>query len=132
LAWGLDGVLDVDGDLEVATSVSGPTLMVSLASFVRNGKILQEERSMATMNISLPDAMKEFVEAQAAKQGFGSVSEYLRAIIRDVQKRQPKQDLKEKLLEGLRSGPATPMTAKDWDQIEREGLKRLAAEKRRR
>ena len=46
---------------------------------------------MATMNISLPDPMKEFVEAQAQKEGFGSVSEYLRAMIREVQKRQAKQ-----------------------------------------
>jgi hypothetical protein len=29
---------------------------------------------MATMNISLPDPMKEFIEAQAAKEGFGSIS----------------------------------------------------------
>jgi toxin ParE1/3/4 len=32
---------------------------------------------MATMNISIPDGMKAFVEEQAAKQGFGTVSEYI-------------------------------------------------------
>jgi antitoxin ParD1/3/4 len=74
---------------------------------------------MATMNISLPDAMKEFVESQAAKEGYGSVSEYLRTVIRDIQKRQAKQDLDAKLLEALQSGPAEPMTREDWDELER-------------
>ncbi len=74
---------------------------------------------MATMNISLPDAMKEFVEAQAAKEGYGSVSEYLRTVIRDIQKRQAKQELDAKLLEALQSGPAEPMTREDWDELER-------------
>jgi antitoxin ParD1/3/4 len=71
---------------------------------------------MATMNISLPDPMKEFVETQAQKEGFGSVSEYLRAIIREVQKRQAKQALEAKLQEGLDS-PSRPMTAGDWESM---------------
>jgi antitoxin ParD1/3/4 len=74
---------------------------------------------MATMNLSLPDAMKEFVEAQAAQEGYGSVSEYMRVIIRDLQKRKAKQELEAKLLEGLLSGPAEPMTREDWDELER-------------
>ena len=45
------------------------------------------------MNISLPDPLKEFVEAEAAREGYGSVSEYLHAIIGDVQKRKGKQAL---------------------------------------
>jgi antitoxin ParD1/3/4 len=82
---------------------------------------------MATMNVSLPDEMKAFVEAQAAKEGFGTTSEYLRSVIRDVQKRQAKQDLEAKLLEGLQS-PAVPMTREEWDSIEREAREGLAGE----
>jgi antitoxin ParD1/3/4 len=84
---------------------------------------------MATMNISLPDPMKEFVEAQAAREGYSSVSEYLRAVIRDVQKRKAKQELEAKLLEGLMSGPAEPMTREDWESIEKEALDRIAFER---
>ena len=87
---------------------------------------------MATMNISLPDEMKAFVEAQAAKEGFGTTSEYLRSIIRDLQKRQAKQALEAKLREALESGPSEPMTREDWEEIEREGLERLARERTRR
>ena len=32
---------------------------------------------MTTMNISLPDEMKAFVEAQMATEGYASASEYL-------------------------------------------------------
>lgn len=87
---------------------------------------------MATMNISLPDEMKLFVEAQAAKEGFGTTSEYLRSVIRDLQKRQAKQALEAKLREALESGPSEPMTREDWDEIEREGLERLARERSKR
>ena len=85
---------------------------------------------MATMNVSLPDEMKAFVETQAAKEGFGTTSEYLRSVIRDVQKRQAKQALEAKLREAIESGPAEPMTREDWDEIEREGLERLARQQR--
>ena len=87
---------------------------------------------MATMNISLPDEMKTFVEDQAAKEGFGTTSEYLRSVIRDVQKRQAKQAFEAKLREALESGPAEPMTREDWEEIEREGLERLARKPSRR
>ena len=73
---------------------------------------------MATMNVSLPDEMKAFVETQAAKEGFGTTSEYLRSVIRDVQKRQAKQAWKPSSARRSQSGPAEPMTREDWDEIE--------------
>jgi antitoxin ParD1/3/4 len=74
---------------------------------------------MTTMNISVPDEMKAFVEAQMSQEGYASASEYLRALIRDAQKRQAKQALEAKFREALESGPATPMTPDDWQQLER-------------
>ena len=44
---------------------------------------------MATMNISLPDELKQFIDAQVSEHGYGSTSEYLRDLIRkqrDVEK----------------------------------------------
>jgi antitoxin ParD1/3/4 len=86
---------------------------------------------MTTMNISLPDEMKAFVESEMAHEGYASASEYLRALIRDAQKRRAKRDLEAKFREALDSGPATPMTPEDWDSIEREALERLGSKKRR-
>jgi antitoxin ParD1/3/4 len=82
---------------------------------------------MTTMNISLPDEMKAFIEAQLARDGYASASEYLRALIRDAQKRQAKQELEAKLLEGLQ-GPATEMTPEDWEDMRREAMEGLAGE----
>jgi antitoxin ParD1/3/4 len=74
---------------------------------------------MTTMNISVPDEMKAFVEAEMAQEGYASASEYLRALIRDAQKRRAKRELEAKFREALESGPATPMTRDDWDELER-------------
>ena len=74
---------------------------------------------MTTLNISIPYEMKAFVEAQMAQEGYASASEYLRALIREAQKRQAKQELEAKFREALESGPATPMTRDDGEELER-------------
>jgi antitoxin ParD1/3/4 len=75
---------------------------------------------MTTMNISLPDEMRAFIEAEMGQEGYASASEYVRALIREAQKRRAKQELEVKLREALLSGPATPMTREDWDDLERQ------------
>jgi antitoxin ParD1/3/4 len=85
---------------------------------------------MTTMNVSIPDEMKAFIEAEMAAEGYASASEYVRALIRDAQRRRAKQELEAKLLEGLQ-GPVTEMTGEDWDAIEREALERYAREQSR-
>ncbi len=57
---------------------------------------------MATMNISLPDELKTFVDTQVAEHGYGSTSEYLRDLIR---KQRDIEKLRNMLLEGANSGP---------------------------
>jgi antitoxin ParD1/3/4 len=63
---------------------------------------------MSTMNISLPDSLKEFVEQQAAEKGYSTSSEYVRELIRRDQDRQQLRNL---LAEGARSDPAGPADA---------------------
>ena len=84
---------------------------------------------MTTMNISLPDEMKAFIEVQMAQDGYASASEYLRTLIRDAQKRRARRDLEAKFHEALESGPATAMTRKDWVALRSEALEGLAGEK---
>jgi antitoxin ParD1/3/4 len=71
---------------------------------------------MTTMNISVPDEMKAFVESQMNQEGYASASEYLRALIREAQKRRATQELEAKLLEGLQS-PVSEMTDGDWSAL---------------
>ena len=79
---------------------------------------------MTTMNISLPDEMKTFVEEQVQQCGYSTASEYLRDLIRDAQRQAAKERLEKLLLEGLDSGPATPLTRKDWEDLHGELEKR--------
>jgi antitoxin ParD1/3/4 len=58
---------------------------------------------MSTMNVSLPDGLRSFVEEQVAGRGYGTSSEYIRALIRADQDR---QHLRRLLLDGA-SSPAT-------------------------
>ncbi len=81
---------------------------------------------MTTMNISLPDEMKAFVEHQMAQDGYASASEYLRALIREDQKRSARLVLESKFFEAIESGPALPMTREDWKALRREALDGLA------
>ena len=60
---------------------------------------------MGTMNISLPDPLKAFVDEQVSQRGYGSSSEYLRELIRRDQDRLRLRGL---LLEGAQSAPAGP------------------------
>ena len=60
---------------------------------------------MTTMNISLPDSLKEFVDEQVEQRGYGTSSEYVRELIRKEQDRLQLRDL---LLEGASSVPTKP------------------------
>jgi antitoxin ParD1/3/4 len=81
---------------------------------------------MDTMNISLPDPMKEFVDELVRQGNYSSASEYVRELIREDRKRREKEQLEALLLEGLESGPASEMTAADWEAIRQEVQQRLA------
>lgn len=80
---------------------------------------------MSTMNISLPPELRSFVEGEVASGGYSTVSEYVRTLIREAQKKKARERLEQVLLEGLGSGEATPMTSEDWEEIRREVLSRL-------
>ena len=60
---------------------------------------------MSTMNISLPEPMKAFVDSQVTERGYGTSSEYVRELIR---KDQDRLHLRGLLLAGAASAPAAP------------------------
>lgn len=73
---------------------------------------------MTTMNISLPDSLKDFVDQQVSERGYGTSSEYVRELIRREQER---LQLRALLLEGATSAPTKPV-----DETYFEGLRRRA------
>ena len=82
-----------------------------------------------TLNISLPAPVKEYVEEQTEQGGYSSVSEYMRELVRGDKRKKAEERVAALLLEGLNSGPATPMTADDWTAIRNEALKRIEQRK---
>jgi antitoxin ParD1/3/4 len=72
---------------------------------------------MTTMNISLPDEMKAFVDAQIADRRYGNASEYMRDLIRrDLAREQ----FRAAILAGLESGPAVEWTPAHFDGLRAE------------
>jgi antitoxin ParD1/3/4 len=60
---------------------------------------------MATMNVSLPDPMKDWVEAQAETGRYSNASDYVRDLIRKDQERADKiANLQKLITEGIESG----------------------------
>jgi antitoxin ParD1/3/4 len=76
---------------------------------------------MQSMNISLPEPLKEFVDEQIASGRYSSASEYVRELIRDDEKRKAEGRLEALLLEGL-SGEQSKLTRKDFADIRAEAL----------
>jgi Arc/MetJ-type ribon-helix-helix transcriptional regulator len=65
---------------------------------------------LMTLEISLPDALKQIVERHAAQAGFPNVSAYVESLIEDDLRRSEGQ-IEAELIKGLDSGP--PIEADD-------------------
>ena len=84
---------------------------------------------MQSMNISLPDPLKQFVEGQISTGRYSSASEYVRELIRADERRKAEEQLEAKLLEGLNSAESE-LTAADWSAIRKEALAKVEARKK--
>jgi antitoxin ParD1/3/4 len=76
---------------------------------------------MSTMNISLPDSLKSFVDEQVTQRGYGTSSEYVRELIRkdaDVLR------LRSLLLQGAASDAAAPIDASYFSTLRERVQKR--------
>lgn len=78
---------------------------------------------MSTMNISLPEALKGFVDEQVASRGYGTSSEYVRELIRRDQDRQKLRSL---LLEGASSNLAGEADEAYFEELRERARNRKA------
>jgi antitoxin ParD1/3/4 len=69
---------------------------------------------MSTMNISLPDSLKAFVDEQVSERGYGTSSEYVRELIRRDQDRMRVRGF---LLAGAATAPTGPATRAHFDRL---------------
>ncbi len=73
---------------------------------------------MATMNVSLPDPMKDWVEAQTENGQYANASDYVRDLIRRDQSTQEKKEiLIRALIEGEESGVSNKTVDDIWKDV---------------
>ena len=82
---------------------------------------------MTNINVSLPEPMREWVEAQIKAGRYGNLSEYVRELIRRDQKRVAEERLEALLLEGLDSldaGKGIEITPEYWEKKRQDLIRR--------
>jgi antitoxin ParD1/3/4 len=79
-----------------------------------------------TMNISLPNSMKTFIDERLNNDGYGTVSEYVRELIRADQKRREEEKLESLLLKRLQTDTEFEFDIQD---VRTELAKRLSKKK---
>jgi antitoxin ParD1/3/4 len=74
-------------------------------------------KTMTSLNISLPETLKKFVEEQAEQGGYSTTSEYVRQLLREDQKRLAEDHLESLLLAGLKSGKRIEVNEEYWQKL---------------
>ena len=72
---------------------------------------------MPTMNISLPESLRAYVEEQVSQRRYGTTTEYVRDLIRRDQDRQHLRDL---LMAGATSEPGPAADGRYFDELRDE------------
>lgn len=83
---------------------------------------------MTTLNISLPENLKAFIEDQVSSGSYSTASEYIRMLVREALERTSRETLESKLLAAL-GQEAEEMRREDWDSL-RARVRQVAAEKK--
>ena len=88
------------------------------------------------MNLNVPEMWEPFIRSKMQSGRYRSEGEVLDEALRLLKQRDSEHSLEKArvealLIEGLDSGPSTPMTSDDWAEIESEGRQIIAARKAR-
>ena len=82
-----------------------------------------------TLNVSLTPHLEQFVHETVTSGRYQSASEVVRTALRLLEDRERERQaklewLRQEIQKGLASGPATPMTAQDWEELKRRARDR--------
>jgi antitoxin ParD1/3/4 len=89
---------------------------------------------MPTVTVEMPPHLKEFFDSEVATRNYASAGEYLTLLVQKAHIERNRRRVEQLLVEGLESGPATPMTARDWDEFDMKllsGLRRTRGNENR-
>lgn len=86
------------------------------------------KQKLTTMNISMPVSTRKWIEKRMKAEGCTNASEFFRLLVRADQR--AAEEVRRLLAEGEKSGPAKPMTQRDWDEV-RHAAKHAGRDRRR-
>ncbi len=91
------------------------------------GLILCDEKSEAVVHYKLENMPNKILAAEylTALPDKALLEAEIERTRRILETRRSEQKLEQKLLQGMHSGPATPMTEQDWKSIKQRGIKRI-------
>ncbi len=75
---------------------------------------------MEGINVTVPEALHEFVQARVVEGGYLNVGEYVGELIRADQKQHALTVLGAEILRSAGNGPSVQMTDADWNDIRSE------------
>jgi antitoxin ParD1/3/4 len=78
---------------------------------------------MVTMNVSLPPALKDFVESQVGER-YGTSSEFVRELIR---REQAREELRGLIVDGMTSGSGSELDGTYFERL-RDRIRRSSPE----
>jgi antitoxin ParD1/3/4 len=85
----------------------------------------------STLNISLPETMRQFVEQKISSEGYGTISEYIRELIREDQRKE-RHRFDSLIRDAFDSGEPSPLMKTDIDaarKLVKERIRRRTARK---
>jgi antitoxin ParD1/3/4 len=75
---------------------------------------------------SLPESLRDFIDAQVKTKGYGNVSEYSRGLLREAQEREADKRLETLLLKSLDDPPPDiNVTPEFWDDVKKRLVGRV-------
>jgi len=76
----------------------------------------------SSINISLPAALRQWIQQQAENRGFETASEFVRDVIRREREKSLRVQI-DQILSNAMETPVSEMTNADWDDIRKQGRK---------
>ena len=70
-----------------------------------------------TIHISLPDPLKEYMDERVTEGDYSTLSDYVRVLVREDQKRHAEERLEKLLIDGLESGRGAEYGTKEWHAL---------------
>lgn len=80
--------------------------------------------SMTSLNISLPESLKDYLEDQVKQGGYSTPSEYIGELVQEDQQRKAEAKLEALLLEGVTSGEPIEANSEYWERKRNQLIER--------